>query len=85
MEKSDKLLKLTLRVGGQTRTVVSGIRPAYSAEDMVGKQVVIVYNLKPVKLRGILSEGMILCAEGADGSLKLITAEPGLPDGAEIG
>jgi methionyl-tRNA synthetase len=83
--RSDKLLKLTLRVGGQTRTVVSGIRSAYSAEDMVGKQVAIVYNLKPVKLRGILSEGMILCGEGADGMLRLITAEPGLADGAEIG
>ena len=62
VEKSDKLLKLTLDVGGESRTVVSGIAEHYTADYMVGKTVVIVKNLKPVKLRGILSEGMILCA-----------------------
>jgi methionyl-tRNA synthetase len=62
VEKSDKLLKLTLDVGGESRTVVSGIAEYYTADYMVGKTVVIVKNLKPVKLRGILSEGMILCA-----------------------
>jgi methionyl-tRNA synthetase len=81
---SDKLLQLTLQVGGQTRTVVSGIALHYAAEEMVGKQVLLLYNLKPAKLRGVLSEGMLLCAEGPDGTLKLATVEPGVPDGSEV-
>ena len=86
VEKSDKLLKLSLSLGNETRTVVSGIAKAYSAEEMVGKQVVLVANLKPAKLRGILSEGMILCAsDSADKELKLVTVEPGMEDGAIIG
>ena len=64
--------------------MVSGIAQHYTAEEMVGKQVLLVYNLKPAKLRGVLSEGMLLCAEGPDGTLKLATVEPGVPDGSEV-
>ena len=87
VEKSDKLLKLSLSLGGdEARTVVSGIAKSYTAEEMVGKQVVLVANLKPAKLRGILSEGMILCASDCeDKALKLVTVEPGMEDGAIIG
>lgn len=84
VEKSNKLLKLSLSLGDETRQVVSGIAKYYSAEEMVGKQVVLVANLKPAKLMGIVSQGMILCAENEDGSLKLITPEGAMPDGAEI-
>ena len=83
--KADKLLKSTLDVGnGQTRTVVSGIAKAYTPEEMVGKTVILVANLKPAKLRGILSEGMILCASDEQGNLKLVTHEGDLPAGAEV-
>ena len=87
VEKSDKLLKLSLSLGKDgTRTVVSGIAQSYSPEEMVGKQVVLVANLKPAKLRGIESQGMILCAADADDRvLKLVTVEPGMEDGAVIG
>ena len=87
VEKSDKLLKLSLSLGKDgTRTVVSGIAQSYSPEEMVGKQVVLVANLKPAKLRGIESQGMILCAADADDKvLKLVTVEPGMEDGAVIG
>lgn len=86
VEKSDKLLKLSLSLGAETRTVVSGIAQSYSAEEMVGKQVVLLANLKPVKLRGILSEGMILCAaDKSDTLMKLVTVEEGMEDGALIG
>jgi methionyl-tRNA synthetase len=81
--KSDKLLKSTLDVGGETRTVVSGIRAYYTPEEMVGKIVILAANLKPVKFRGVLSQGMLLCAE-QDGVLKLLTAEEGIGPGAEI-
>ena len=84
VEKSNKLLKLSLSLGKETRQVVSGIAKYYSAGEMVGKQVVLVANLKPAKLMGILSEGMILCAEDDDGNLTLITPEGAMPDGAEI-
>ena len=87
VEGADKLLKLTLSLGpGEPeRTVVSGIAKFYTPEEMVGKQVVVVANLKPARLRGILSEGMILCASDAqDSTLKLITVEPGVEDGADI-
>ena len=84
VKKSDKLIKLTLKVGEETRTVVSGIRGSYTAAEMVGKMVVLVYNLKPAKLRGIMSEGMILCAADAEHNLRLVTAEEGLPDGVQI-
>ena len=81
--KADKLLVLTVSLGSETRTIVSGIRAHYSAEEMVGKQVVIVANLKPVKLRGIESQGMILAGEDAAG-LSLVTPEKTLADGSEV-
>ena len=82
--KSNKLLKLSLSLGDETRQVVSGIAKYYSADEMVGKQVVLVANLKPAKLMGIVSQGMILCAEDDEGNLKLISPEGAIPDGAEI-
>ncbi len=87
VEGSDKLLKLTLSLGGgePTRTVVSGIAKHYAPEAMVGRQVALVSNLKPAKLRGVRSEGMILCASNqADDTLRLITVEEGMEDGAQI-
>ena len=87
VEKSDKLLKSTLDCGnGETRTVVSGIAKWYSPEEMPGKTVVLVANLAPRKMRGVLSEGMLLCAEDAEGNLKLLTVEGGVfAPGSEIG
>lgn len=84
VEKSDKLLKSTVQIGNETRTVVSGIAKFYTPEEMVGKKVVMITNLKPAKLRGILSEGMILCAEDADGNLKLLAPEGDIADGSGI-
>ena len=84
VEKSKKLLKLTLKVGDEVRTVASGIAEYYTPEEMVGKKVVLVYNLKPAKLCGVESQGMILCAE-ADGRVKVVSPEdPTLPDGATV-
>ena len=83
--KSDKLLKETLDVGGETRTVLSGIAQWYTPEEMVGKTVVLVANLAPRKMRGIVSEGMLLCAADKDGNLKLVTVDGGeFASGAEI-
>ncbi len=83
--KSDKLLKLTLSLGTEQRTVVSGIAKHYTPGEMVGKQVVLVANLKPAKLRGIESQGMILCAsDAADEHLRLITVAGEMEDGAEV-
>ena len=82
--KSSKLLHETIRVGGEVRSVVSGIAKWYTPEEMVGKKVVLVTNLKPVKLCGVLSEGMVLCAEDAEGNLSLIAPEKAMPDGAGI-
>jgi methionyl-tRNA synthetase len=84
VEKADKLLKLTVKTGEETRTIVSGIAKHYTPEEMVGKTVVVVANLKPVKLRGILSEGMILCAEDKDGKFSLVTTLTDVADGAEV-
>ena len=84
VEKSKKLLKLSVKLGGETRTVVSGIAHAYTPEEMVGKKVVMVTNLKPAKLCGILSEGMILCAENEKGELSLLKPERDMEDGSEI-
>ena len=85
VEGSDKLLKETLDVGnGETRTVLSGIAKHYSPEEMVGKMVVLVANLMPRKMKGVMSEGMLLCSENSDGSLKLLSSE-GAEPGAEIG
>ena len=84
VEKSKKLLKLSVRLGNETRTVVSGIANAYTPEEMVGKKVVMVTNLKPAKLCGIESQGMILCAENEEGKLSLLQPERQIEDGSEI-
>ena len=82
----DKLLKLTIKVGEETRTVVSGIATHYTAEEMVGKNVILVANLKPRKLKGITSEGMLLCAaDDEKGVLKLLTVEGDVESGTEVG
>ncbi|MCH5164568.1 MAG: methionine--tRNA ligase [Clostridiales bacterium] len=83
VEKADKLLKLTLKVGDETRTVVSGIAKSYTPEEMVGKQVVLVANLKPAKLRGIVSEGMVLCATDGD-KVVLVSPERKVIPGSEV-
>ena len=82
--KSKKLLCSQVRVGSQTRQILSGIKANYSPEEMVGKKVMVVTNLKPAKLAGMLSEGMLLCAEDADGNLALMKPEKDMPSGAEI-
>lgn len=84
VEKSKKLLKLTVKLGGETRTVVSGIAMAYTPEEMVGKKIVMVTNLKPAKLCGIMSEGMIVCAENDKGEISLIRPEKDMEDGSNI-
>lgn len=84
VEKSKKLLKLTVKLGDETRTVVSGISHAYSPEELIGKKLVMVTNLKPAKLCGITSEGMILCAEGNDGTLSFLAPEKEVEDGSSI-
>lgn len=84
VEKSKKLLKLSLKVGDETRTVASGIAEWYNPEELVGKNVVLVYNLKPAKLCGVESQGMILCAE-KDGKLSIVSPEKGeISDGATV-
>ncbi len=82
--KADKLLVLTVKMGPETRTIVSGIRAHYAPEDLIGKTVVIVANLKPVKLRGVTSQGMILAAEDAEGRLAVVGIERDLADGSEV-
>ncbi len=82
--KSKKLLCSQVRIGSQVRQIVSGIKAHYSPEEMVGKKVMVLVNLKPAKLAGVMSEGMILCAEDADGKLALMTPEKEMPAGAEI-
>ena len=84
VKKSRKLLCSQVKIGSQVRQIVSGIKAHYSAEEMVGKKVMVVTNLKPAKLAGILSEAMILCAEDADGNLSLMVPEKEMPAGAEI-
>ena len=84
MKKSRKLLCSQVRIGSQVRQIVSGIKSDYTPEEMVGKKVMVVTNLKPAKLAGIMSEGMILCAEDADGHLALLTPDREMPAGAEI-
>ena len=84
VKKSKKLLCSQVQIGSQVRQIVSGIKAHYSAEEMVGKKVMVVTNLKPAKLAGILSEGMILCAEDAEGNLSLMVPEKEMPAGAEI-
>ena len=84
VEKADKLLKLTVQMGNEERTVVSGIAKYYKPEDMIGKDVIVVANLKPVKLRGIESQGMILAAAD-DESLKIATIDGDIPTGTQVG
>ena len=82
--KSKKLLCSKVQVGSKVLQIVSGIKQHYSAAEMVGKRVMVLANLKPAKLAGIESEGMLLCAEDADGNLSLMTPEKDMPAGAEI-
>ncbi len=82
--KSKKLLCSQVKIGSQVKQIVSGIKAFYSPEEMVGKKVMVLVNLKPAKLAGVLSEGMLLCAEDADGNLALMTPEKAMPSGAEI-
>ena len=84
VEKADKLLKLTVRLGDEERVVVSGIRKWFAPEDLIGRRVVVVANLKPVKLRGILSHGMILAAEDEHGNLDVIGPRLDLPGGTKV-
>ena len=84
VKKSKKLLCSQVKVGSQVKQIVSGIKAHYTAEEMVGKKVMVLVNLKPAKLAGVLSEGMLLCAEDADGNLALMTPEKDMPAGAEI-
>ena len=82
--KSKKLLCSKVKIGSEVKQIVSGIKAYYTPEEMVGKQVMVLVNLKPAKLAGVLSEGMLLCAEDAEGNLALVTPEKPMPAGAEI-
>lgn len=84
VEKADKLLKLTVKLGDEERTVVSGIRKWFEPADLVGRKVVLVANLKPAKLRGIMSQGMILAAENAEGQLDLLGTHIDMPSGTQV-
>ncbi len=84
VKKSRKLLCSQVKIGNKTKQIVSGIKGHYTAEEMVGKKVMVLVNLKPAKMAGVLSEGMLLCAEDADGVLALMTPEKEMPSGAEI-
>lgn len=84
VKKSKKLLCSQVQIGSEVKQIVSGIKQYYTAEEMVGKKVMVLVNLKPAKLAGVLSEGMLLCAEDQDGNLALLTPEKDMPAGAEI-
>ena len=84
VKKSRKLLCSQVKIGSKVKQIVSGIKGHYTAEEMVGKKVMVLVNLKPAKLAGVLSEGMLLCAEDAEGNLALMTPEKSMPAGAEI-
>ncbi len=84
VEKSKKLLCSQVKIGSQVKQIVSGIRRHYTPEEMVGKKVMVLVNLKPAKLAGVLSEGMLLCAEDENGELALVVPEKSMPSGAEI-
>ena len=84
VEKSKKLLCSQVKIGSTVKQIVSGIRKDYSPEEMVGTKVMVLVNLKPAKLAGVLSEGMLLCAEDAEGNLALLTPKKPKPAGAEI-
>ena len=83
VQGTDKLLKLTIQVGTEERTIVAGIAHQYQAEEMVGKRIVVVANLAPAKIRGVESRGMLLAAE-ADGVLSLVTVDKDMPSGAKV-
>ena len=84
VKKSRKLLCSQVRIGSQVRQIVSGIKAHYSAEEMVGKKVMVLVNLKPATIAGVVSEGMLLCAEDSEGNLALVVPEKAMPSGAEI-
>src|SRR5699024_7485387 len=84
VKKSKKLLCSQVKIGSQVKQIVSGIKAHYTPEEMVGKKVMVLVNLKPAKLAGVLSEGMLLCAEDAEGNLSLMVPEKEMPAGAEI-
>ena len=84
VEGAKKLLVSQIQVGDQVRQIVSGIAAQYTPEDMVGRRVIVVTNLKPVKLRGVLSEGMVLCADDGKGGFCLLTPEREVPSGSEV-
>ena len=84
VKKSRKLLCSQVKIGSQVKQIVSGIKAYYTPEEMVGKKVMVLVNLKPAKLAGVLSEGMLLCAEDAEGNLALMTPEKDMPAGAEV-
>ena len=84
VKKSKKLLCSQVQIGSQVKQIVSGIKQHYSAEEMVGKKVMVLVNLKPATLAGVVSEGMLLCAEDEEGNLALLTPEKDMPPGAEI-
>ena len=84
VKKSKKLLCSQVKIGSQVKQIVSGIKAHYTPEEMVGKKVMVLVNLKPAKLAGVLSEGMILCAEDDNGELALMVPEKKMPAGAEI-
>ena len=84
VKKSRKLLCSKVKIGSQVKQIVSGIKAEYSPEEMIGKKVMVLVNLKPAKLAGVLSEGMLLCAEDAAGNLSLVIPEREMPSGAEI-
>ena len=84
VKKSKKLLCSQVKIGSQVKQIVSGIKAHYTPEEMVGKKVMVLVNLKPAKLAGVLSEGMLLCAEDAEGNLSLMVPEKEMPTGAEI-
>ena len=84
VKKSKKLLCFQVKVGSRVRQIVSGIKAHYTPEEVVGKKVMVITNLKPAKLAGLLSEGMLLCAEDAEGNLALMTPDKDMPSGAEI-
>ena len=84
VKKSKKLLCSQVKIGSEVKQIVSGIKAHYSAEEMVGKKVMVLVNLKPATLAGVVSEGMLLCAEDAEGNLALMTPEKNMPAGAEI-
>lgn len=82
--KSKKLLCSKVKIGSQVKQIVSGIKAYYSPEEMVGKKVMVLVNLKPATLAGVLSEGMLLCAEDAEGNLALMKPEKDMPAGSEV-